>query len=481
MAEVDTSSYPKATLPTQKSALEQAQQIGNLQQQSQQIQSGGLTIEKQKLDLVNQRFGEMAKGFSSLIADPNLNNDTFRKYVQNQVKLGYIPPEMAATTLSIAPQDPKQLRGFLQTQLQHAQTVVDAINTQFGTVSEQSDNANTYRGIQQSPMKGGQFIPTTVTPQQLPPTQPIVGNDLRPGVIGPSGNAGPQSYAPTPRARPGLPVASPVNPSPAPAQGLPTASGPSGPTVNNGTEFNNRFSAAFPNAVATGPAPGVAEANRAVAAKSGEDFAADLSRAKNYQTDLYPMQRVLDIVKSNDPRTFGPGTDKFNDIKSALATWLPNTDQKTIEGISDYQQAKKYLIQAARSAGNTGTNDQLAAAFEANPNTTMNSATIENVVKSNIALRRMQHAQTLLFNQQGIDPSEYSKWIAKNQNVLDPRAFGFDIMNNEAKKNLMSTMATQDKSGNWVAKRGKEKDFQKFEQSLSFANDAGLIEPPGRK
>ena len=93
----------------------------------------------------------------------------------------------------------------------------------------------------------------------------------------------------------------------------------------------------------------------------------------------------------------------------------------------------------------------------------------------------MQHAQTLLFGQQNLPPSEYSQWISKNQNVLDPRAFGFDIMDKDAKSKLLEGMAHKDNSGNWIANKGKEKEFNKFEQSLSFANDAGLIEPPGRK
>lgn len=474
MAEVDTSSYPRASLPVQKSALDQVQQLGTMQQQQQQIQSGGLTIEKQKLDLVNQRFGEMAKGFTALLADPSLDSNKFRKYVQDQVKLGYVPPEMAATTLSNAPTDPAQLKGYLKTQLQHAQTVVEAINTHFGSNENLQDNQNVYQGVRQSPMQGGAFTPATTTPIQLPPTLPIQNAQGAQGVVGPAGPAGPQPSVPMPRARPGLPVAA------SPTAALPVA-GPTGPTVNNGTEFNNRFSGAFPTAVQTAPAPGVAAANAAVAEESGKDYATDLKRAKNYQADLYPATAALEGIKELGTQGVGPGTEGLNNIKSALITWLPNASKEDIDKVGKFEETRKYLTQIARSSGATGTNDQLAAAFEANPSIKLSQAATENVLKSVIALRRMQHAQTLLFGQQGLQPSEYSQWISKNQNTLDPRAFGFDIMDNNAKKKLMSSMATQDGSGNWIAKKGKEKDFQKFEQSLSFANDAGLIEPPGRK
>ena len=344
---------------------------------------------------------------------------------------------------------------------------VTKINQTYGTTGTLDSGNTQYQGVTKPSSQGGGFVPATQMAVQPPPTQPIQSPAGQPGIIG-GGSPGVQPYAPMPVARPA-------------AAPLPPTTGPTGATVNKGSEFDNRFGAAFPNAVATGPAPGTAGAQAAVLEQSGKDYAADLQRAKNLQADLYPSQRVLDIVKAEGPNAFGPGTEGLNTLKSALVTWLPGVDQKLIEGVSNYEQAKKYLVQAARSSGTTGTNDQLAAAFEANPNVKMSGATIENVVKSNIALRKMQHAQTILFGQQGLNPSEYSSWIAKNQNVLDPRAFGFDMMTNEAKTKMLEGMATKDKSGNWIAKKGKEKEFKKFENSLGFANDAGLIEPPGRK
>jgi hypothetical protein len=491
MAEVDTSSYPKPTDP--KPLLDQVQQLGSIQQQKQSIESGALTIDKQKLDLINQRFGEMAKGFTQLINKPDLKEDDVRNYVTNQVKLGYVPAEMAAQTINSLPptqgMSPQQasaaLKQSLEQHLQHAQTTMEAINYHAGTPAEAGDNQNIYQGVRQSASKGGGFVPATVTPQQLPPNQPIVGAGNVPGVIGPAGPSGPRPYAqpgggtiPTPAARP---APAGLRSAVAPPVAAPAVSGPNGPTVNQGTEFNNRFSAAFPNAVATGVAPGVAEAQQAVGTKSGTDLATDLTKAKNYKQDLYPAERALEIVHELGPQGFGPGTEGLNTVKSAIATWLPNVDQKTIDSVSNFEQARKYLTQIARSSGATGTNDQLAAAFEANPSVKMNSASIENVLKSVIALRKMQHAQTLLAVSNGVPADQYSQWIAKNQNVLDPRAFGFDIMDGKAKEKLLTGMAKKDNAGNWVALKGKEKEFQKFESSLQFANDANLIAPPGRQ
>jgi hypothetical protein len=467
MAEVDVSSYPKpAALPVQKSPIEIAGQLGALQSQK-------LGIDQQKLDQANQAFGYMTRAMTSL--GPNATKDQYKAVGENASKMGLVPPDMLHIWEDRVDQAPDSQTFFKQALgafADHQQQ----LNLQTGTPAEATDSANNYQG-KRDPITGA-FTPATSLPVQVPPTQPIVGNNNAPGIVG----APPAGVRPV---RQGLPVQQPGITPPAPVSAspsrLPVVSGPTGPTVDatpsTPTTFNNRF----PNAVTTGAAPGVIEAQGAVGGQSGKDYATDLTRAKNYQTDLYPMNKVLEILKEEGPQAFGPGTPALNSVKSAIATWLPNVDQKTIDGVSNFEQAKKYLVQAARTAGNTGTNDQLAAAFEANPNVTMNGATIDNVVKSNIALRKMQHAQTLLFGQQNLPASEYSQWIAKNQNVLDPRAFGFDMMTPEAKTKLMDGIATKDKSGNFIAKKGKEKEFNKFEQSLSFANDAGLIEPPGRK
>ena len=476
----DTSSYPKATMPV--SPLDMAQKFGALQQQS-------LSINQQKLDQANQGLTYMTRAMGAL--GPNAPKEAYIKAASDDVKLGLVPEQQLQVFVDKAQSAPTSKAfydEFMTTAADHQQQ----IQYHMGTNANLTDNANIYSGVQRPVSQGGGFVPATQTPIQPPPTQPNVNNQrllpngkpnpnyLQPGIVG--ATAPPGVYP----ARPGdLPVA-PLNnapaapaavPIPQPRPSLPTT-GPTGPTVQTGYNFNQRFAG---GPIVTGAPPGVAEAIGSVGKQSGVDYAADLSRAKNYQADLYPMTKVLDILKEEGPQAFGPGTPALNNVKSAIATWLPNVDPKVIESVSNFEQAKKYLVQAARVAGNTGTNDQLAAAFEANPNVTMNGATIDTVVKSNIALRKMQHAQTLLFGQQNLPVSEYSQWISKNQNVLDPRAFGFDMMGPEAKTKFMNTIATQDKTGNWIAKKDKKKEFDKFEQSLSFANDAGLIEPPGRK
>src|SRR6185369_6078513 len=211
--------------------------------------------------------------------------------------------------------------------------------------------------VRQSAMKGGGFVPSTETPQELPPTTPTVNTNPAspgygaPGYKGPAGAPGVQKYAPPPP--PGM-----VND---PSQGnltggSPIASGPTSPTVARGTEFNNRFSAADRNPAA-GLAPGSAEAIQALSGGSGKDYASALTRAKNFQAELYPAQAALEGIKELGPQGVGPGTDTLNGLTSAIITWLPNADPKLVENVGNFEQTRKYLTQIARSSGATGTND----------------------------------------------------------------------------------------------------------------------------
>jgi hypothetical protein len=397
---------------------------------------------------------------------PNAKKEDYAKAAQNAVDQGLVPQQQENVFLQhlqAAPDSQTFYKQFMSSAMEGQKQ----IEMHTGINSQQSNGATNYQG--KTNVVTGGFQPTTQVNQQLPPTTPNVNEQLTPGYLGPSGPSGVLPAQGGARLPVAAPNASAITPRPANAvsrSALPTT-GPTGPTVQTGFNFKERF-AGEPR-VATGAAPGVAEAIKTVGEQSGKDYATALQSAGNIQTALQPDLAVLDIVKGKAPGDFGPGTDNLNQLKKVAVTWLPNVDPKIINDSSDYDTVKKYLIQGARSAGNTGTNDQLAAAFEANPNTTMNTATIENIVKSRVALKKMEAAQVLLANQQNIAPDQFSKWKAQNQNVLDPRAFGFDMMNDEAKQKLVTKLKKDPKA------------YQKFESSLQFAHDAELIGPPAGK
>src|ERR1700748_571754 len=240
---IDTSSYPKPQ--PQANPLDTVAKF-------QSLQSNDLAIQKQKLDLVNQRFGEFAKGFTSLIADNDLNEDKVRQYVTNQVKLGYMNNEQAAAFIGQLP--PTQgmdgaaaqlaLKGNLQQNLTHAMTVQQALNYHLGSEPQLQDTGGGLQPVTTSQKPGfgvrSAGLPIQKTP--APGTPQFSGNSGRPELAG--GNpqpgmvaappaspvmGGPQAAVPTPQARPALPV----------------VSGPSGPTVERkdleAPSFDDRF------------------------------------------------------------------------------------------------------------------------------------------------------------------------------------------------------------------------------------------------
>jgi hypothetical protein len=497
MAEVDTSSYPKPQ--AQKSLIDQVQGF-------QSLESNRLTIDKQKLDLMKQRFQELNTQLVGLYNKPDLSQDDLVQAAQRNVKLGFMPADQAASFISTIPptqgmtpqQQAATLKGFVGNTIQHVRTVDQAIDFHYGRQGTQTDNQNTFSGTIANPAQGGGFTPATKTPIQLPPTTESVDNNptlpngqpnpnyLSKGLLGSTGPSGPQPVAPVTPVPAPRPANAPffqgegrVEPQAAPQTAPPSlksiTAGAIGPTRERidleGTtpakNFDDRFGASFPNRVVTAPPPGVASAIETVGGQSGKDYAAALGRARNFQADLYPAQAALHALKELGPQAVGPGTETFNDLKRAIVTWLPNVDPKIINDVSNFDQVKKYLVNVARTSGNTGTNDQLAASFEGNPNVKMSTAGVDTVLKSIIALRRMENAQTLLFNEQGLSPDKFSQWVSKNQNVFDPRAFGFVDMDRKAQDKLVKSLS--------------KKELQKFEYSLLFAEKAGMIAPPQLK
>src|SRR5216684_4321319 len=127
--DVDTSSYPRPVAPP--NALDTMGKVIDIQRGQQGLQSNALTIDKQKLDLVNQRYGEFVKTLTGLRNDPDLNEDKLRNWAQTQVKLGYVTPEMAGQFINQLPptqgmkpdESRKALIGNIDTNLTHAATL----------------------------------------------------------------------------------------------------------------------------------------------------------------------------------------------------------------------------------------------------------------------------------------------------------------------------------------------------------------------
>ncbi len=413
---IDTSSYPKSVAPP--NALDT---LGKVQS----IQSGALTIDKQKLDLINQRYEDMSRGLAGIATDPNFNEDKLRQFFTNQVKMQRMPAEMAAQTISSLP--PTQgmkpaeasatLKQWVKEKLIHASTIHEAINNYAGTPAEKQDQASTYQGVQQSALQGGGFTPATRMPIQLPPTQPNVNNQptlpnkepnpnyLQPGVVGPAASSG--VYPAQPQNN--LPVASPAVPTPqSRPRGLPI-SGATGPTVNRGNEFDNRFDAAFPNKVVTGPPVGFELGQR--------QRQQELETATAKATALKPLEEAYNLAKEVDMT--GIGSENLNKIRSGLFNaGLVKQDEKNPAVL--YQMLNKNLAQFVDKNGSRSDADlAIKESSNANAKSQLQPALLHMVQKI-IGREKIEMARPQAF--EGNELQNYPKHSAGFPTSQDERA-----------------------------------------------------------
>ena len=118
------------------------------------------------------------------------------------------------------------------------------------------------------------------------------------------------------------------------------------------------------------------------------------------------------------------------------------------------------------SSGNTGTNDKLAASFSGNPSVKISNAAATDVVKSAVALQRLQQAKVLAFEQSGMPPSDYAKFSLNYATQADPRAFGIDMMTPQARQALSQSLPPN------------SPERARFNTSLQSAVNSGLISAP---
>lgn len=471
MAEIDTSSYPKPT--PGPSALDTFGKLQGLHQQGQQIERTGIGIEKDKLDLVNNRWAVTNRELQGLLGDKDVDFNKVAGRFQNLVNLGLMPPEMMAQSLKDVPTDKAKIPEWLQMRAQQGQHIVDAINYAYGAPGT-IDTGQALQPTRVSPKPGfgirsGEGMPIQ---KQAPVTTPVVNPDTgQPALLGPQS---PQLAPGTAAAPP--PVNAPVNPSPLPVgpRRLPDGStmdvGPNQPPLPVARPPNAVVADRFPNiprGPATGLAPGVSEAATVTGQASGTQLAGDRAKAANFQREVFPLAQAIPLLEKLGTKGVGPGTETFNNMKSFIVSNVPGikADDPAFSSVKDFDQLKKYLVDYANTISSTGTNDRLAATFAGNPNVGISQAASIDVAKAALSLRRMQQAQILAFEKTGLTPDKYSQWLAKQTNEFDPRAFGVDMMSDEAKSKLRKQL---DKN---------PKDKAKFEKSLQIAHDLEFVTP----
>lgn len=398
------------------------------------LANSALDARQKQQDMVTKQVGYLVNGLSALASKPDLSQQDVVDFANKSLNEGIISPQTHAEemkTLQAAGNDPGKLRQLLTTYGLRALDAGQRFSAQFGTPTL-LDTGPSIQPLAVSPFGVnplGNPIDKGMTPSesnelvQFPGPK---GNQLTttkgnvPNVFGGQNQLlGPQEAAPAPAAQPAMP----------PSQGATVVSGPTPQQLK-------------------------------MYAASADQFQQDKQDAANWQTAKLPLEKMIALLPSTNT---GKGADLLTivpDVANMLGIPL-GADQS-----EQLAELKKYANNLARQSGAAPNSDsQLAAAFAANPNTDMNNAAAQNVAKTVLSLARFKQGLTTTAIAQGIAPEDYSDFASQWANQLDPRAFGFDLMDQKAREKLLKGMS--------------DAEYSKFANSLQAAQQLGLVTPPG--
>lgn len=483
MAEgIDVSSYKQPPLPT---ALDTVQKLGNLQQQKQQIESGALTIDKQKLDLMNQQYGYLIRELNSV--GPNPNADDLNKVAKNAVTMGIIKPDMYANFIRTMPTDPSQMAAFRDKIATTMASTAEAVNFHYGSKGY-LDTGNAQTPISTTPRQGavstGPAIPTQPSVQSTvlsPETNEPGLRGPRPPIVPPGMAAGPPRGGPgnpLPIAPPNVAMPPPVGtsnamyeaqpqpattavPTPRPrSQALPVAPPPLTP--------NQRVAQGDPG-LRTGMSP-LFEAGKA-------QLVTDQNDATGRLTALKPALQALPLLKD---LTTGIGTETYNKAIAGLSN-LGLVPQGVTDKAAAYQIVNKKLADYLRSSPLAGRSDAAQALSQSaspDPKGQINQALVK-LTKDAIVLDRVQIARPGAFTKETVGPDgktvhspngeldKYGEHRSTFPGKVDERAFGIDLMEPKDRQKLLDEMH----------KKQNTFEGKKFWTGLSIAVRQGMIDP----
>ena len=214
--------------------------------------------------------------------------------------------------------------------------------------------------------------------------------------------------------------------------------------------------------------PGFTSGPSLGAGESSQVMQADLAREGNFSSEIYPLQKALDLAQTLGPGGMAPGSKGRQEFESYVYGLMPQLVPAGMQDkIKNYAELEKYLTNNLQNrAQNLGphTNEGLATAATGAPNVNINDLAGVDLIKSQIMVRRMEHAQVLNAAAQG--PANYTQNKTTAASGLDPRAFGIDMMSPQQIQNLHQSL------------RGAERE--KFNTSYGIAQRTGVISPPGK-
>lgn len=449
--------YKQATEGDQFSAAKRA--IG-LASDAQQLEQGGVNLDKSKLELAATQIAQMRGLLGSLAADSDLGKSDISSKIQDAavqaVRLKLATPEQSAELLRGVPRDPTQQHKWVMSHMANMLSATEKLNAFLGPVSSTSTGGGT-RFTQTPQFPGLPSRDRGSIESTLPPGTQTPGPRNQPVFLGQPGVGELQQGPDSVRQVPGQPMSI-----------LPQRQAAPPPELLPGAQPGSWSQGARPAGkppVAAAAAPGDVKTQETSAAS----YSSELEKAGNYAQRINPLRQAIPLIRGMKETDIGPGSERLQDVKSFLQTLgagrLANIDP---EKIQKYNEVKKYLTAyASQQAQGMGphTNDGLAQAVASNPNMSMDKLSVEELTKIALGLERYNHAAIREFNQlvrtQQASPDQWQSFKADWATKNDPRAFVYDLLDGKAQKRIRDELSDAKK--------------EEFRETMRRADRMGII------
>ena len=464
MAEVDTSSYPKANMPQQQNMLDIAGKLGSMQQQK-------IAIDQAKFNLARDHYDKMISVIAPLSSDPELSPDKVTNTLDYMTKMGLITPDQNAKTRTQLPspmqlqQNPSLLKQTVDGFLMQTQSAQKMFESRFGVMQQIRDNAGTGSFVSNprsqtiNPAGGNASyiqdrlgVPDLSKPAVTgfdPQGAPEIGTErLRLEKVDPQALRTPSPFnAPTPTARPADLGQQPGNQLTGGAGAMNRAPAPQGANPLVGTsqqapapaDLARRMEptqrAQFTEKLNNAGKPITQPLPQAV-----EQRQKDLQNASRLSGGLQPLGMAIEMLSNAKPGTAGPTSQAINEVKNFLVSVGaadPNSNIANEAVARD--MINKYLNQQIASAPGFNRSDASQAfAASSNPNLSSSTKAALELSRTVYALNKMQAAMPSAFKGKNINdyPEFTSKWMAEQ----DPKAFGIEVMDKAEAAKLIKKM-----------------------------------------
>ena len=203
-------------------------------------------------------------------------------------------------------------------------------------------------------------------------------------------------------------------------------------------------------AVTPGLAPGIAAAAEGQAAQNTKRSGALVDASADSPTRVNVLDNILSL--SNEGAGTGPTAEWTNKVKGVLGSVPGFSGWK--DDVTGYQEMKKFLnqnaIRAWSAAGGTGTDSQMSAAMQANPNDKMFPAAVQKMATwakaGELALQSKSSAQDDWLARNQNNPAAQNQFESAWRKNFDPRIYQMKLMQPAELQAFAANMPANDRA-----------------------------------